>query len=191
MDQWKVYLIGDSGVGKTSLATKFALNFFPLKHEPTYEDVYRVQKVLDVKTTFMEIIDTGCSVGHTALSEYCVRESHAFIIVYSVTSRESFNHVAQYRESITRAVGGTHAMITIVGNKRDLDTEREVSTLEGQRLAKELDCWFAETSARTGDNVAGLYEDGVRYLRRKSAKVQRPMPMEKEHDRKLYQFRED
>ncbi|KAF4622082.1 hypothetical protein D9613_008989 [Agrocybe pediades] len=111
-------------------------------------------------------------------------ESHVFIIVYSVTSRESFNRIAQYRESRTRAVGGTHAMVTIVGNKRDLDTEREVLTLEGQMLARELNCWFAETSARKGDNVERLYENGIQYLRWKSTKVQQPMPMEKELDRR-------
>lgn len=74
------------------------------------------------------------------------------LLVYDVTSRESFNSLTNWLND-TRTLASPHIVILLVGNKRDLEEEREVTFLEASTFAQENDLIFLETSAKSGENV--------------------------------------
>ncbi|MFX0008508.1 MAG: GTP-binding protein, partial [Candidatus Hermodarchaeota archaeon] len=84
-------------------------------------------------------------------------DSRAGIIVYDITSRESFEHVKKWYDIITR-VALPHIVLILVGNKVDLNSSRVVSSEEGLELAKKWGIYYMETSAKTNENIYDVFE---------------------------------
>jgi len=164
MDQWRVTVLGDGGVGKTALAVQFTLNCFIETYDPTIEDAYRKQMIVDQKLCFIEVIDTAGQEEYSTLRDQWVREGQGFVLVYSIASRATFDRLEVFRQNMVR-VKRTHPVFVLVGNKCDKTYEREVSREEGAALARQFGCEFLETSAKTAANVDRLFTDLVRTLR--------------------------
>ncbi|KZP15784.1 ras protein [Athelia psychrophila] len=154
MDSWRVAVLGDGDVGKTALAVQFTLNCFT--YDPTIEDAYRKQIVVDNKMCFVE--------EYATLRDQWVREGQGFILVYSITSRSTFDRLGAFRQSMLR-VKRLKPIFILVGNKCDKTHEREVSKEEGAALATSFGCTFVEASAKTAHNVEHLFTTLVRLLR--------------------------
>ncbi|KAF8203255.1 ras protein [Pholiota molesta] len=154
---WRVAVLGDGGVGKTALAVQFTLNCFT--YDPTIEDAYRKQLVVDNRMCFVEVIDTAGQGVHLILSH-----EFGFILVYSIASRSTFDRLEIFRQSMKRVKRGD-PIFMLVGNKCDKTYEREVSKEEGAALARQFGCEFIETSAKTAYNVERLFMNLVRSLR--------------------------
>jgi len=164
MDSWRVAVLGDGGVGKTALAVQFTLNCFVETYDPTIEDAYRKQLIVDNKMCFVEVIDTAGQEEYATLRDQWVREGQGFILVYSIASRSTFERLEVFRQSMLR-VKRQKPIFMLVGNKCDKTYEREVSREEGIALARTFGCEFMETSARTAYNVELLFTNLVRALR--------------------------
>lgn len=164
MDQWRVTVLGDGGVGKTALAVQFTLNCFIETYDPTIEDAYRKQMIVDQKLCFIEVIDTAGQEEYSTLRDQWVREGQGFVLVYSIASRATFDRLEVFRQNMVR-VKRTHPVFVLVGNKCDKTYEREVSREEGAALARQFGCEFLETSAKTAANVDRLFTDLIRSLR--------------------------
>ncbi|KAF9473317.1 hypothetical protein BDN70DRAFT_885984 [Pholiota conissans] len=164
MDNWRVAVLGDGGVGKTALAVQFTLNCFVETYDPTIEDAYRKQLVVDNRMCFVEVIDTAGQEEYATLRDQWVREGQGFILVYSVASRSTFDRLEIFRQSMKRVKRGD-PIFMLVGNKCDKTYEREVSKEEGAALARQFGCEFIETSAKTAYNVERLFMNLVRSLR--------------------------
>jgi GTPase KRas protein len=164
MDQWRVTVLGDGGVGKTALAVQFTLNCFIETYDPTIEDAYRKQMIVDQKLCFIEVIDTAGQEEYSTLRDQWVREGQGFVLVYSIASRATFDRLEVFRQNMVR-VKRSHPVFVLVGNKCDKTYEREVSREEGAALARQFGCEFLETSAKTAANVDRLFTDLVRTLR--------------------------
>lgn len=164
MDQWRVTVLGDGGVGKTALAVQFTLNCFIETYDPTIEDAYRKQTVIDQKLCFIEVIDTAGQEEYSTLRDQWVREGQGFVLVYSIASRATFDRLEVFRQNMVR-VKRTPPVFVLVGNKSDKTYEREVSREEGAALARHWGCEFLETSAKTRANVEKLFTDLIRTLR--------------------------
>ncbi|KAF7339961.1 Ras protein [Mycena venus] len=164
MDQWTVAVLGDGGVGKTALAVQFTLNCFVETYDPTIEDAYRKQFVVDNRMCFVEVIDTAGQEEYATLRDQWVREGQGFILVYSIASRSTFDRLEVFRQSVRRAKRGD-PILMLVGNKADKTYEREVSKEEGAALARQFGCEFIETSAKTALNVERVFTSLVRALR--------------------------
>jgi GTPase KRas protein len=164
MDSWRVAVLGDGGVGKTALAVQFTLNCFVETYDPTIEDAYRKQLVVDNRMCFVEVIDTAGQEEYATLRDQWVREGQGFILVYSIASRATFERLDVFRQSMLR-VKRSKPIFMLVGNKADKQFEREVTREEGMQLAKEFGCEFLETSAKTALNVERLFTNLVRNLR--------------------------
>ncbi|KAJ7719545.1 ras protein [Mycena maculata] len=162
MDQCTVVVLGDGGVGKTALAVQFTLNCFT--YDPTIEDAYRKQVVVDDRMCFVEVIDTAGQEEYATLRDQWVREGQGFILVYSITSRTTFDRLEVFRQSVRRAKRGDPVLI-LVGNKCDKAYQREVSKEEGAAMARQFGCDFMETSAKTAQNVERVFTSLVRALR--------------------------
>jgi len=164
MDSWRVAVLGDGGVGKTALAVQFTLNCFVETYDPTIEDAYRKQMVVDNRMCYVEVIDTAGQEEYATLRDQWVREGQGFILVYSIASRSTFERLEVFRQLMLR-VKRSKPIFVLVGNKCDKTYEREVSREEGQALARQFGCDFLETSAKTSHNVEKLFMNLVRTLR--------------------------
>jgi len=174
MDSWRVAVLGDGGVGKTALAVQFTLNCFVETYDPTIEDAYRKQLVVDNKMCFVEVIDTAGQEEYATLRDQWVREGQGFILVYSIASRATFERLEVFRQAMLK-VKRQKPVFMLVGNKCDKQYEREVSREEGVAMARDFGCRFLETSAKTAENVEKLFKDLVRLLR-SSKEVDRVVP---------------
>jgi len=175
MDSWRVAVLGDGGVGKTALAVQFTLNCFVETYDPTIEDAYRKQLVVDNKMCFVEVIDTAGQEEYATLRDQWVREGQGFILVYSIASRATFERLEVFRQAMLK-VKRHRPVFMLVGNKCDKQYEREVSREEGAAMARDFGCRFLETSAKTAQNVEKLFTDLVRLLRSSKESVDRGVP---------------
>jgi len=181
---YKLVVLGDGGVGKTALTIQLCLQHFVETYDPTIEDSYRKQAVIDNQACMLEVLDTAGQEEYTALRDQWIRDGEGFILVYSISSRSSFTRIKRFHHQIQRVKESTASSpsypgspisaanpsapvpIMLVGNKSDRIAEREVSTQEGHALARELGCEFVEASAKNYINVDKAFYDVVRILRR-------------------------
>lgn len=100
----------------------------------------------------LKIWDTAGQERFHALTRAYYRGAHGCLLLYDVTSRESYNHVTRWMAD-ARAQAGPDMVILLAGNKSDLQDQRDITFLEASRLAQENGMLFLETSARTGEGV--------------------------------------
>jgi len=114
------------------------------------EDSYRKQVRTRRGIRVLDALDTAGEEECPTIRDQLMRASHGFLLVYSITSRRSFEEVARYIEQIQRFKGVEHFAGVLIGNKSDLETERQVSFEEGQQLAERFELAFFETSGKSG-----------------------------------------
>jgi len=100
------------------------------------------------------------------MREQYMRTGEGFLLVYSITSRQSFEEIMTFQQQILRVKDKDYFPIIVVGNKCDLEGERQVSKQEGESLARSFGCKFIETSAKSRINVDNAFYDIVREIRR-------------------------
>ncbi|ORY50481.1 hypothetical protein BCR33DRAFT_713272 [Rhizoclosmatium globosum] len=163
--QYHIVVLGDGAVGKTALTIQYCLNNFVEHYDPTIEDSYRKQVVVDNESCILEILDTAGQEEYAAMGDQWLRMGDGFLLVYSITSRQSFNRVKRFHEHMIRVRQTDATPMVLVGNKCDMPGERQVSTQEGLELSKILKCAFIETSAKSKYNVENAFHLSVRVLR--------------------------
>jgi len=150
---FKLLLIGDSGVGKSSLLLRFSDHNFDDRYISTIGVDFKIRTVdLDGKTLKLQIWDTaGQERFRTIVSSY-YRGAHGIIVVYDITDRESFENIKHWLNEIDRyGVEGVEKLL--IGNKSDLTTKRQVSTEEAEQFSKTQGLTLIETSAKNAQNV--------------------------------------
>ena len=95
-----------------------------------------------------------------------MRTGQGFILVYAITSRSSFDEIVTFKEQILRVKDKDRVPMVLNGNKCDLESERQVTSSEGQDLAKSFGCPFYESSAKTRINVEESFFALVREIRK-------------------------
>nr|XP_026491521.1 ras-related and estrogen-regulated growth inhibitor [Vanessa tameamea]XP_026491522.1 ras-related and estrogen-regulated growth inhibitor [Vanessa tameamea] len=177
---FKVMVLGQSGVGKSALVVRFITRRFIGEYDPDLEKTYTYQTVIDNETVYFEILD---SAGDPHESEYVnlesnIRWAEAFILMYSVTDKCSFDEchrlkfLINYNKRRRRLASSIkdsilETPVVLVGNKVDQVGDRMVSTDEGQRRSKEIGCvCFHEISVRESiDQVWSVFRDARRFWR--------------------------
>ncbi|KAJ3294227.1 Ras GTPase ras2 [Rhizoclosmatium sp. JEL0117] len=167
MVQHRLVVLGDGGVGKTGESLLLCHNHFVETYDPTIEDSYNKQVVIDDIPCILEVLDTAGQEEYTALRDQWIRDGEGFLLVYSITSRETFFRIERFKEQILRVKDTDDSIpMILVGNKSDRSGEREVSKEEGIALAQRLRCDFIETSAKNRVNVERAFYNVVRALRK-------------------------
>ncbi|KAJ6532059.1 ras protein [Mycena capillaripes] len=163
MEEWKIAVLGERGVGKTAFAFQFSNgNRFG---EETLEPDHRRQLAIDNRMCLVEVLDlTAERESYEPFRNLFIREGQGFILLYSITSRLTFDRVEALHQMMER-VKGTHQVCVLVGNKCDKESEHEVPKEDGAALARRLGCEFTETSAETAQNVNPVVISVVRALR--------------------------
>ena len=145
-----------------------------MKYDPTIEDSYMIEVVVNDQQCTLEIIDTAGVDEYSHLRDEWIRANEGFILVYSISSRPSFTRIQGLYDHIQQIKKSTHphtssqVPIILVGNKVDI-AKRKVSLLEGEDMARKLGCKFLETSAKDGENVKESFCTIVRQLQKPSA----------------------
>uniref|UniRef100_A0A8C3AC13 RRAD and GEM like GTPase 1 n=1 Tax=Cyclopterus lumpus TaxID=8103 RepID=A0A8C3AC13_CYCLU len=160
---YRVVLLGDHGVGKTSLAGIFA-GITEKEEQPGGGDTYERTLTVDGEESTLIVMDTWEN-DKLVLCDDCLKVGSAYVIVYSVTDRDSFDAAAELRITLRRTRQAENLPIILVGNKSDLVRSREVAVEEGRACAVVFDCKFIETSASLQHNVTELFEGVIRQIR--------------------------
>nr|CAH8875664.1 unnamed protein product [Trichobilharzia regenti] len=158
---YRVAVFGSGGVGKTSLVLRFVRGTFRETYIPTIEDTYRQVISCNRQVCTLQITDTTGSHQFPAMQRLSITKAHAFILVYSITNKASFDELQPlYTElALIKMDELPKVPIMLVGNKVDENDNREVSTAHGRALAQKWKCGFMETSAKSNFNVKEVFQE--------------------------------
>uniref|UniRef100_A0A8C6TDV0 RAB17, member RAS oncogene family n=1 Tax=Neogobius melanostomus TaxID=47308 RepID=A0A8C6TDV0_9GOBI len=152
----KMVLLGSSGVGKSSLATRFVTGEFK-DAQPTVGCAYQTHVVsVNGASLRFEIWDTAGQERYHSVTPLYYRGAHAALLVYDISKRETFTRAQQWLQELEKQIIPDSTVVWLVGNKADLTQSRQVSAQEGQNLAEDRGLGFLETSALSGDHVNQL-----------------------------------
>lgn len=168
MQEYKLVVVGGGGVGKSALTIQLIQSHFVDEYDPTIEDSYRKPCTIDNEQVLLDILDTAGQEEYSAMREQYMRTGEGFLLVYSIDSRSSLDELTSFYEQIQRVKESDNVPILIVGNKCDLENERQVSYEEGKQLAESFNCKFFETSAKQRINVEESFYELVRNVRDKN-----------------------
>lgn len=136
------------------------------EYDPTIEDSYRKPCVIDQEPALLDVLDTAGQEEYSAMREQYMRTGEGFLLVYSITSRSSFEEIGSFYKQILRVKDKDCFPVVLVGNKSDMEASRVISVEEGQALARQFNnCQFIETSAKKRVNVEDAFYDLVRQVR--------------------------
>lgn len=157
----KLALLGSRSVGKSSLAVHFVDDHFVESYYPTIEHTF--QKTVEFKGQLfhLELFDTAGHDEFTILDSKQAIGLDGWALVYSINSRSSFDMVSIIRDKILNFTGQDSVPMVLIGNKSDLEAQRQISREEGAALAKSFRCAFTEASARSGVNVHDCFMLGL------------------------------
>merc|ERR1711990_655273 len=122
--------------------------------------------MIDEEVALLDVLDTAGQEEYSAMREQYMRTGEGFLLVYSITSRNSFEEISTFHQQILRVKDRDFFPVVVVANKCDLDNERQVGTHEGKDLAKHFGCRFIETSAKQRINVDEAFGNLVREIRK-------------------------
>lgn len=152
-------IIGDGGVGKTSIVVRYIRDKFTLGYEPTLENNYEADiKLPDGNVVKVSIADTAGQEEYKSLRDNYMSQGDAFIIVYSIVELSSLKMTEQLLEQITILKENDPFKFILLGNKCDLADQRQVPTQEGQALADKYKGLFLETSAMTKVGIEEAFQ---------------------------------
>ena len=150
---FKILLIGNSGVGKSSLLLRFSDDTFTGNFMPTIGVDFKIRTLeVDGKTIKLQIWDTAGQERFKTITSSYYKGAHGIIVVYDVTDKESFKNIDTWMNEIEKHASDNVSRI-LCGNKCDLDDSRQVSMDEGKELADTYNIRFIESSAKDNANV--------------------------------------
>lgn len=165
MTEYKLVVVGAGGVGKSALTIQLIQNHFVEEYDPTIEDSYRKQVVIDGETCLLDILDTAGQEEYSAMRDQYMRTGEGFLCVFAVNNAKSFEDINQYREQIKRVKDADEVPMVLVGNKVDLPS-RMVETKQGKLKADSFIIPYIETSAKTRQGVDDAFYTLVREIRK-------------------------
>lgn len=155
--QFKLVLLGESAVGKSSLVLRFVKGQFHEYQESTIGAAFLTQTIcLDDTTVKFEIWDTAGQERYHSLAPMYYRGAQAAIVVYDITNQDTFGRAKTWVKELQRQASPT-IVIALAGNKHDLANKRMVEYEEAQSYADENGLLFMETSAKTAMNVNDIF----------------------------------
>ncbi len=155
--KYKIMVLGESKVGKTSLIKRYTKDQFGGVYLTTVGMDFQ-DKIIEIedKKIRLQIWDTAGQERFRNITKSYFQSSHGLIIVYDIADKESFEKINFFMENIKNNAP-EDAKIILVGNKQDLTSERHVSIEEGENYAKKFNIKFFEVCAKDGTNVKELF----------------------------------
>ena len=164
----KVVLVGESGVGKTSIISQFTAHKFD-PHRETSLSAQFISKTVEFqdlgKAIKFDIWDTVGQEKYRALAEIFYRDAKVIVFVYDITTAYSFEELKKYWYEETKTKSTGKHLLAVVANKIDLYNDQKVSNNEGMAFAEEIGAIFQTTSAQSDSGISTLFDNiGKTYL---------------------------
>ena len=164
----KLVLIGDSGVGKTCLISRFISGQFDANVNSTNGASYASKKV-DFpelgKSLVLDIWDTAGQEKYKSLTKFFYKDAAMVVLVYDITRRESYDNLKNFWYKEIKEYGEKDIVLAIAGNKSDLYDDEAVPEKEAREFAESIGAIFTLTSAQNNSGVNKLFENiGKKFL---------------------------
>ncbi|XAR49336.1 hypothetical protein NMG60_11032505 [Bertholletia excelsa] len=177
---FKVVLIGDSGVGKSNILSRFTRNEFCLESKSTIGVEFATRTLqVEGRTVKAQIWDTAGQERYRAITSAYYRGALGAILVYDVTKPTSFENISRWLKEL-RDHADSNIIIMLIGNKTDLKHLRAVATEDAQGFAEREGLSFIETSALEAVNVEKAFQmilsEIYRVISKKSLSSEEPTP---------------
>lgn len=186
LSKYKIVFLGEQGVGKTSLITRFMYDTFDDHYQATIGiDFLSKTMYLDDKTIRLQLWDTAGQERFRSLIPSYIRDSRVAIVVYDISKKKSFEFIDKWIEDVKNERGEENVILCLVGNKNDLTNERQVTIEEGEQKAKILGAdLFMETSTKAGYNVKNLFKKIAKLLPEfKDSNIKNPLDNDNDNDK--------
>ena len=158
----KVVLLGESGVGKTSIIAQFTSG----KFDPdcvTSLSAQFISKTVEFqnlgKAIKFDIWDTAGQEKYRALAKIFYKDAKVIFLVYDICDAKSFSELKSYWHGVVKANGDSDAIIAIVANKNDLYDKAQVQNEEGEEFARSIGAIFQSTSAKSDSGISNLFDN--------------------------------
>ena len=157
IEKYKIIFLGDQGVGKSSILNRFSEDKFEQEYQATIGLDFQSKNVkIDNQDVHLLLYDTAGQEKFRSLIPMYTRDANIIILVYDITRKESFTHIPDWVKDLTN-VKLDEVIFGLVGNKIDLEDQRQVTKEEGEKYAQDNNIIFQEVSAKTGDNFSDLF----------------------------------
>ena len=161
---YKIVILGDSSVGKTSIANQFSNGTFSELQDSTIGAAFFSKtRTVDGKEKKVEIWDTAGQERYHSLAPMYYRGAKGALVVFDITSTSSFNRAKMWVTEL-RIVSNLDIPITLVGNKSDLEKNRQVSNEMAYNYSQENELTYIETSAKNNVNIEKIFDETVRNI---------------------------
>ena len=184
---FKIIIVGDAGVGKTCLTRKATADEFSEDYSSTIGfEFFTFNEKINDKNINLKIWDTCGQEEYSSLIVNFYREASLAMIVYSINSQDSFNHLEKWLNEIKHHSSNPDIKFMLIGTKKDLEEEREVEYKTAKQFATENNIlYFEETSSKAGINSKEvfiqaakiLYDEFCIYIQKKNEKINKPSPI--------------
>ena len=160
----KFIIIGESGVGKSNILSKFRDNIFDEKTQPSI-GVQFIAKNLSFNNLIfrLQIWDTAGQESFRSMTKVYYKNSSCAFIVYDITEKRSFYNLETWLNEC-KSVAPETIVFVLIGNKSDIIDSREVTYEEGANFAKDHNMLFFETSAKNGDNIEKIFKESLELI---------------------------
>ena len=161
IESFKVVLVGESGVGKTSIITQFIDQTFQEDIQSTTGGTFSTKSVVcdGGKVLKFEIWDTAGQEKYRSLTTMFYKDANAAVMVYDVTRADSFEEIKNYWSNQIKDNSPENIILAIAANKSDLIEQETVDEGEARNFAKELNAIFISTSAKSSEGINSLFEE--------------------------------
>ena len=158
IENYKIVIIGDQHVGKTSILSKYKYEAVEEDYAPTVGIDFLTKNVfLEDKTIRLIMWDTAGQERFKSLIPSYLKNANSIILTFDITSKNSFNSLTKWLEDIKNHVP-EGVFIVLCGNKIDLNNNRQVNIEEAEKFAKDNDLVYVETSAISGEGIKRLFD---------------------------------
>jgi Ras-related protein Rab-22 len=158
---FKVVLVGESGVGKTSIITKFIDETFQEDQQSTTGGTFSTKSVIcdGGKILKFEIWDTAGQERYRALTKMFYKDANAAIMVYDITRKDSFEELKNYWSEQIKESSPEGIILVIAANKSDLFEHEAIDESIAREFAQQIGAFYIATSAKNSDGINNLFEE--------------------------------
>ena len=160
----KVVLLGDSGVGKTCIISRYISGAFD-QNSPSTNGASYASKIINFeqlnKTISLDIWDTAGQEKYKSLTKFFYKDAAVAILVYDITQKESFENMKGYWFQQLQEFGSKDLILGVAGNKCDMYEKEEVNEGDGKQFADSIGAFFQITSAKNNTGIQDLFMDAA------------------------------